>query len=129
MIFYKPVTIGGSWQSTIQTISAYVPTGYGMMQAAVYSDFNGTPWNLLEEEGPVYANSTVANWTTITFGVQDLAPGNYWLAVEITNTGVIQYSSRGNDLFGFSPWGTWPNPAVVQTKIGTIDVQGFICGY
>ena len=127
MIFFKEVTLSFAYLAEFSTVSAYVSQGYGRMQGAIYSNLDNQPFDLVETSAQTY--TTAENWNTVTFNSDILTPGTYWIAVEVANTAQIQYSITGTDLYAYYPYGTWPNPATIQTFLGNASIQGFACGY
>ena len=126
-VFYKQITVGYSTTGSVQTVSAYLESGYGAMQAAIYTNYQGRPWQLVQASNLVYGFSP--GWNVITFPAYSLTPGTYWMAVETTNTGMIQYDTAGSDYYGYQAFGDWPSQAITTNILGTADVQGFVCGY
>ena len=111
------------------SINAYVSSGYGQIKAALYSDYNGAPFNLIEfSQTPTYASS---GWTSVAFSAGYIIPANsaVWLAVEVQNSAMVKYSEIGTDLYGYAPFGTWPSPVTIQTFLGTANINGVIFGY
>ena len=127
VMFFKPVTLTFAYLATVQTISAFIKSGQGQMQGAVYSDFLGAPFQLIETSNMVYTSPQ--GWNSVTFSTDNLAPGNYWLAVEVSNSNQIAYAANGTDLFSYQDFGVWPQTAQVQDFLGTANIQGFACGY
>ena len=124
LLFFKSITFSGP--TTLQTVSVYVVSGYGPMQAALYSDWNGNPFNLITLGSRIHV---FPGWNVVPVGSPYEPAGNYWLGVETTNSAQVQYSIVGNDLFSYYPYGTWPNPATTQNYLGTVSAYGFICHY
>ena len=110
LLFFKQITLSTS--TTIQTVAAYVASGYGPMQAALYSSYRGQPFQLIKQGTTIYV---FPGWNTVPLGSPYEPAGTYWLGVETTNSAQIQYSIVGNDLFSYQSFGIWPNPANTQS--------------
>ena len=130
-IFYKKVTFSQANLSLLQSVSGYILTGYGRMQAAIYSNNTSTnqPNALLQKSSIIQCLGP--GWSTVAFTPVGITPGTYWLGVQVTGTGRLEYNGPGSgtDLFQYGPFGTWPNPANVQNFLGNADIYGTACGY
>ena len=130
VVIFKPIALTATVLVDVN-VSAFVASGYGRMQAALYSSVvvNGAtvPNALLNTSPIVYASAST--WVTADIGTTFVTTGNYFLALEITNTGAIQYSTVGSDLYGYQPFGIWPVPAFYQNTLGNAAIYATACGY
>ena len=126
-MFYKQVQLTDPTQNQIPNVNVYVTSGQGQVQAAIYSNGFNAPWLLQQTsyKTPV----TAGGWNSVAFSSQTLTAGTYWLAVELSNTAFLQYSSAGNDYYAYQPFGTWPTSATTQSVLGNAAVMGVVCGY
>ena len=127
-VMYKQVTLPYPTANLVANVSVYVNSGYGPIQAAIYTDYAGQPDQLTATSGLAY--TAAVGWNAITFSTMNLAPGNYWLAVEATNSATIRYDDQpGPDYFAYQAFGTWPQQANIQSYLGNANIQGVVCGY
>ena len=82
-----------STAGNIQSITVYFATSTFNAKAAIYSDSQGVPANLVMQSSSQYVSS--AGWTTFVVAQQALVPGTYWIAVVADSSramGRIDYS-------------------------------------
>lgn len=85
----------------------------GNAQVGVYSTNGTLPVNLLGETATQYC---AIGWNTISMTTLDLAPGNYWLAVDTDTTGVSVSTSPGSK--NAEGWNFGTLPAVFSGAMG-----------
>lgn len=78
---------------TVTQVSVYASYS-GNVKAAIYADKSGTPGNLLVANNAPTAVSA-GQWTTITIGPIDLAPGTYWIAFNGDRNNLRVYKNGG----------------------------------
>ena len=121
---YKAVTV--PYTGTIYGVSFYVTTAPGLGSVAIYTDRNGGPWWLLASS---VTQAISVGWNYITISPGTLAPAHYWIGVEVSNASRVAWSTGGIDRFGYTPFGTWTNPAQNQNILGNLAVTGYYCHY
>jgi hypothetical protein len=100
--------------ATLFNLSACMVPGQGAYDLilALYGDASGSPSTLIAQSA-VYSGSA-GNWVTLPVPPTYLAPGNYWIAVELTGNLSLYLSSNpvsSQTLYNLTaPFGTLPSP-------------------
>lgn len=125
-MLYKYLTLPAIVASNVQA-SVYISSGVGKVNAALYDNYNGQPWNLLAVGVTV---TTQIGWNNITVPIDGRPAGVYYLAFIVNNTARMTYNGSGLDKYNYRAYtdGFSSKPGL-QNWLGDLSANGYFCHY
>ncbi len=124
LAIYKPVAL--TFSAKVCAVSVDVLAGSGKWWAALYDNNGATP-HIVATSSVTSTSST--GFKTVPLSSRILPPGNYMLAVEMSDTLKLASGAPGRDSFLSIQWGSFPSLPTVRINYKDHSIWAFFCSY